>query len=118
MYNLDEKDIIIGIDDTTRQNAVFKEHHIRVSCSVVECIASYGFFLTPLILFKGKHHMAGWNRERKDMEFWYGYSPKGYNNSQLCLEYIKNIFQPETAARYVLYFYNSPLLLINSLITS
>lgn len=108
MYNLDEKGFILGIGDVTkricrnvRQNAVYKEHRNRESCTVVETISADGFVLTPLIIFKGANHLAGWYREAKEEEYWYGYGPKGYNNSQLCMEYLQKIFEPETAARYL-----------------
>lgn len=58
-----------------------------------------GFYLTPLIIFKGQNQLAGWHKETKEVEYWYGHSTKGFNNSQLCLEYIEKIFEPETAAR-------------------
>lgn len=74
---------------------------MRESCTVVETIAPDSFTVTPLILFKGKHHLAGWYRENNVIDFWFGHSPKGYNNNQLCLEYIERIFEPETVARQV-----------------
>lgn len=77
----------------------YKEARNRESCTVVETIAPDGFVLTPLIIFKGKNHLAGWHKEEKEEDYWYGYADKGYNNSLLCLEYIEKIFEPETALR-------------------
>lgn len=99
----------MGIGDITkricrnvRKDNVFKEHRVRESCTVVETVAPDGFFVTPLIIFKGLSHIAGWYKESSDNHnFWFGYSKKGYNNSQLCLEYIVKIFEPETAHRQV-----------------
>lgn len=72
-----------------------------MTCTMVETIAPDGFTITPLMLFKGKHHLAGWYREKNVIDTCFGHSPKGYNNNQLCLEYIERIFEPETAARYI-----------------
>lgn len=71
----------------------------RESCSVVESICTDGFKVTPLIIFKGQNTLAGWFKEKKDEEYWYGHAPNGYNNSQLCLEYLERIFEPETYER-------------------
>jgi hypothetical protein len=103
---MDETGFILGVGDVTkrlcrnvRQNAVFKEFKNRESCSVVDAISTDGFAVTPLIIFKGSHHLAGWHKDAKLKSYWYGHSPKGYNNSILCLEYLKLIFEPETALR-------------------
>lgn len=94
-----------------RQNPQYKEHRNRESCTAVETMSADGFVLTPLIIFKGANHLAGWHRGMKEKEYWYGYGPKGYNNSQLCVEYLQKIFEPETATRYII-FPNSFILLI------
>lgn len=104
---MDEKGFILGIGEVTkricrnvRRNAQFKEHTNRESCTVIETISPDGFSVTPLIIFKGQNHLAGWYKEAKVEEYWYGYAPKGFNNNQLCLEYLERIFEPETAIRY------------------
>lgn len=61
-----------------------------------------GFVLTTLIIFEGANHIAGWYQDVKEEEYWYSFGLKGYNNSQLCLEYLEMIFEPETVVRYVI----------------
>lgn len=77
----------------------YKEAINRESCSVVESISPDGFNVTPLIIFKGKNTLAGWFKSKKNEEYWYGDATHGYNNSQLCLEYLERVFEPETSIR-------------------
>lgn len=55
-----------------------------------------GFVLTPVVIFKGQNYCAGWYKYKKEEEYWYRYQPKGFNNSQLCYEYLELVFEPET----------------------
>lgn len=105
-YNLDEKGFILGMGQSTKRicrnirgNHQFKEHQNRESCSVIESISADAFILTPVVIFKGQNHLAGWYKDIKAEDYWYGHAPKGFNNSQLCLEYIKRVFEPETVVR-------------------
>ncbi|RPB16234.1 CENP-B protein, partial [Morchella conica CCBAS932] len=105
-YNMDETGFILGMGDEVkricrniRKDSVYKEFKNRESCSVVECISTDGFTVTPLVIFKGSNHIAAWFKDAKLESYWYGHSPKGYNNSVLCLEYLQNIFEPETSNR-------------------
>lgn len=97
----------MGVGDVTKRicrdiqrDHVFKEHTNRESCTIVESVATDGFVLTPLIIFKGRNHLAGWYKDKKEHNFWYTCSEKGYNNSEIFFEYMKKIFVPETRERY------------------
>lgn len=103
---MDETGFILGMGDEVkricrniRKDSVYKEYRNRESCSVVECISTDGFTVTPLVIFKGSNHIAGWFKDPKLESYWYAHSPRGYNNSLLCLEYLQNIFEPETSIR-------------------
>lgn len=105
-YNLDETGFLLGIGAEVkritreiRHNPQFKEAINRESYSVIESICTDGFNVTPLIIFKGKNTLAGWFKNKKNVEYWYGHAIHGYNNSQLCLKYLKKIFEPETHIR-------------------
>lgn len=107
IYNLDEKGYQLGIGRAVKRitrnvrNSIYKEQRVRESCTVVEAIATDGFFLTPLIIFRGQHQMAGWHKTTKEMEFWYSNATKGFNNNLICLDYMERIFEPETKNRLV-----------------
>lgn len=110
IYNLNEKGYRLGvgravkrITQSVRTAAVFKEKRVRESCTVVKMIGTNGFSLTPLIIFREEHQLAGWHKTRKEMEFWFGNATKGFNNSVICLEYFEKIFELETRNRYGLY---------------
>lgn len=103
---MDEKGFILGVGQSTkricrnvRKNHQFKGHQNRQSCTVIESMSADGFVLTPVVIFKGQNHCAGWYKDKKDEECWYGYQPKGFNNSQLCYEYLELVFEPETRTR-------------------
>ena len=94
IYNLDEKGYRLGIGKAvkritrvSRKSPVYKEHRVRESCTVVELIATDGFSLTPLIIFRGENQLAGWHKTKKEMDIWFGNASKGFNNSVICLEY-------------------------------
>lgn len=67
-YNFDETGFILGVGDDVkricrniRSDSVFKEYKNRESCTVIESIAATGgFSVTPLVIFKGQNHLAGW----------------------------------------------------------
>lgn len=72
-YNMDKKGFILGIGKITkwicrnaRKDSQFKEYTNRESCTVVESISVDGFVVTPLTIFKGQNHLAGWYKEKKE----------------------------------------------------
>lgn len=76
-YNIDEKGFVLGIEKVTnckriccnvRRSAQFKEQRNRKSCTVIEAVSADGFVLTPLIIFKGANHLAGWHQKTKKEE--------------------------------------------------
>ena len=87
------------ITQNVRTSSVYKEQRVRESCTVVEAVAADGYFLTPLIIFRGENQLAGWHKTKKEMEFWYGNATKGFNNNKICLEYMEKIFELETKNR-------------------
>lgn len=82
-----------------RRNAQFKGQINRESCTVIEAISADCFVVTLVIIFKGQNHLAGWYKDKEEEEYWHRHTPKGLYNTQLCLEYIKLVFEPETVAR-------------------
>jgi hypothetical protein len=39
---------------------------------------------------------ASWFNTEKLEDYWYGYSPNGYNHAVITLDYLVNIFEPAT----------------------
>ena len=60
---------------------MYKEHRVHESCTVVESIATDGFSLTPLIIFRGENQIARWHKIKKEIDFWFGNASKEFNNS-------------------------------------
>ncbi|CUS12345.1 unnamed protein product [Tuber aestivum] len=87
---MDEKGFILGEGKTRkricrqgRHDPQFKEYSNHESCTIVTGISAAASIVTPLIVFKGKEQLAGWQKTKKEKEYWYCVQEDGYMNSRL-----------------------------------
>jgi len=80
-----------------RRDSQFKEYSNRESGTIVTAISAATDIVTPLIVFKGKEQLAGWQKTKKEKEYWYCVQENGYMDSRLTLDYLGLVFRPETA---------------------
>lgn len=103
---MDEKGFLLGIGLEVkricrrgRKSHRFKEEGNRESCTLIETVSAAGRVLTPVIIWKAKQHIAGWYKEEKEENYWYGFQENGYNDSYIEQEYLEKVFEPETTDR-------------------
>jgi len=66
--------------------------------SLIECISSDGRVLSPYVIFKAKNLLKDWYNEfRKEGGGTCAVSNRGWTDDELCLEWFKIIFEPETS---------------------
>jgi len=63
----------------------------------VTVVSAAAGIVTPLIVFKGKEQLAGWQKTKKEKEYWYSVEENSYMDSRLTLDYLGLVFGPETA---------------------
>jgi len=76
----------------------FKEYSNRESWPIVTTISAAPDIVTSLIVFKGKEPLAGWQKTKKDKEYWYCVQENRYMNCRLTFDYLRLVFGPKTAA--------------------
>ena len=110
IYNMDEKGLIMGksarvkvICVRGRKSPPLIKEGNRELLTAIETMAADGTVLPPMIIYKGAAQYTSWhgylNEEDKDTVF--SFSPKGWSNQVLGVEYLKLLFQPQTKLRYV-----------------
>jgi len=57
--------------------------------------------VSPFVINKGGGHYIGWykNLKEKEKTYQFSYSPKGWTDDQLALEWLQKVFLPETKQR-------------------
>jgi hypothetical protein len=103
VYNMDEKGVMMGVlaklhivVSRSQKKPFITQPGSREWVSMIECICRDGRVLSPWIIFKGKQQLHAWFSEH----FPDGHicvSPQGWTDNELCLEWLKLCFEPETA---------------------
>ena len=105
IFNMDETGLNMG--QSVRQKAVIngkskafrKQPGTRTWVSILETIRSDGTALSPLVIFKGKHHMANWfspTSSPTTASWQFATSPNGWTDDQLAMAWLERVFEPET----------------------
>jgi len=101
---MDEKGIILGqaqkvrvIVKRARRNPRYTQDGNREMVTMVECISADGRVIPPLYIYKGSSHTMGWHSTvKKDEDVTFAYSPKGWTDNELGLEWLERNFQKFT----------------------
>ena len=115
-YNMDETGILEGLGcnglvlGSSEKTATLKKRlGSRCWTTIVECVSATGQALMPLVIFKGQDLQQQWFPDQLDfLDHWYfESSPKGWTSDSIALEWLKQVFIPQTAPQKT-----SPRLLI------
>lgn len=110
---MDEKGFLMGVPLRckviclrSRRSPRSKMDGSRDWVTVIETISGSGETLTPFIINKGIAHYSGWyaGLNPGDRAI-FGVSEKGWSNERLAMRWLREVFDVETKARYVLTFY-------------
>ena len=74
----------------------------RELVTVIETVGADGSVLLPFVINKGAAHYMGWykNLMEKEKAYRFSYSPKGWTDDQLALEWLQQVFLPETQLKW------------------
>jgi hypothetical protein len=105
VYNMDEKGIMMGVLAKLKVICSRKHKKTRTTqqgkrewVSLIECISSDGRVLSLYVIFKAKALNKDWYNEfRKDGGGTCAVSDRGWTDDELCMEWFKIVFEPETA---------------------
>lgn len=104
-YNVDEVGMMEGIGynglvlgSAEKKLVLKKQPGSRSWTSILECCSADGRMLTPVVIFKGatvqQQHFPG---ELEFLDDWsFTSSPKGWTNDKIALEWLRQIFIPQT----------------------
>lgn len=105
VYNMDETGVmlsmlgsvkvLVGRDDQRDYRGARVE---RRMVTAIECISADGRFLDPMIIWPAATHRANWTTHPTS-GWHYSCSQSGYADSQISLEWLKNVFDPQTKER-------------------
>lgn len=98
VWNMDETGFMIGygrnelIVTKKGRNTTLGLPQIRESATLVEAISAGGRFIPPMVILKGKRHMAKWYDDSIpiDPKALIGVSESGFTNDELTLHWIKH----------------------------
>jgi hypothetical protein len=104
IWNMDEKGFFMGMvarDKVVcrkgRQNPRFVHDGNRELITVLECLSATGTILPPLVVFRGKHIIAGHYIKGQGGPGWcYKATPKDWTTNELELDWLKKAFKPLT----------------------
>jgi len=105
VYNFDETGVmlsklgsvkvLIGKDDLRDYRGAREK---RTMVTAIECISGDGRYLTPMIIWPANTHRSNWSTFRTP-GWQYACSESGYTDSEISLEWLKRIFDPQTKER-------------------
>jgi hypothetical protein len=105
VYNMDETGImlsmlasvkvLVGKDDRRDYRGAGTK---RTMVTAIECVSASGEYLDPMIIWPACTHRSNWTTYPTPGWF-YALSETGYNDSFISLEWIKQVFDPQTKAR-------------------
>jgi len=104
---MDEKGFLMGLAERSKVICTYRGRTFKIKddgnrelLTAVESISVDGQVLPSLIIYKGATHYMGWHKfTRKDLEsknFRFTYSPKGWTDRILSMDWIENIFDVNT----------------------
>jgi hypothetical protein len=106
IYNFDETGFAMGLIATAKvitraeyysRRALLQPGN-REWVTSIECTGASGFSLPPMVIFKGKHFIAGWaDGVPKDWHF--EVSPNGWTSDEIGLRWLAKVFLPLTFSR-------------------
>ena len=67
----------------------------RTTITAIECISASGRCLNPMIIWPASSHRANWTTHPTP-RWHYAYSKSGYTDSEISLEWLKRVFDPQT----------------------
>lgn len=97
----------MGLISTAKVTTGAKRHRRPVSVqpgnrewvTVIDCIASYGWSLPPVIIFEGKVHQSTWYSDTLPSDWVIGVSENGWTNDVLGLTWLEHVFEKHTLHR-------------------
>jgi hypothetical protein len=102
VYNMDEKGCAMGVIGKLKvvvsrstKNVHLTQPGDREWASLIECISSDGRKLTPWVIFKCKELLRRWANLWPEGHI--AKSNRGWTDNELCLEWLKLCFEPETS---------------------
>jgi hypothetical protein len=105
VYNMDETGImlsklgcvkvLVGKDDMRNYRGARVK---RETVTAIECISGDGRYLDPMIIWPASTHRANWTTYHTP-GWHYACSESGYTDSQISLEWLKRVFDPQTKER-------------------
>ena len=108
IYNMDEKGFVMGLASRAkvlcrrgRRNPRVTHDGKRELVTVIETVGGDGNAVSPFVINKGAGHYMGWykNLTEKERMYQFSYSPKGWTDDRLALEWLRKAFLPETKER-------------------
>ena len=105
IFNMDEKGFMMGLAAKAkvlcrrgRRNPQVTRDGKQELVTVIETFGADGSVLSPFVINKGAGHYMGWykNLMEKEKAYRFSYSPKGWTDDQLALEWLQQVFLPET----------------------
>jgi len=108
IYNMDEKGFVMGLASRAkvlcrrgRRNPRVTHDGKRELVTVIETVGGDGAVVSPFVINKGAGHYMGWykNLTEKERMYQFSYSPKGWTDNQLALQWLQKIFLPESQQR-------------------
>ncbi len=105
VYNMDETGVMLSVQGSVKvlvgKDDMRDYRGTQVKREVVtaiECISADGRYLKPMIIWPASTHRSNWITFHTP-EWQYACSDTGYTNSNISLEWLKRIFDPQTRER-------------------
>jgi len=108
IFNMDEKGFLMGLASRAkvlcrrgRRNPRVMHDGKRELVTVIEAVGGDGSAMSLFVINKGAGHYMGWykNLTEKEGKYQFSYSPKGWTDDQLALEWLRKVFLPESQRR-------------------
>ncbi|PNP53918.1 hypothetical protein FNYG_15664 [Fusarium nygamai] len=105
--NVDEGGLVAGFDNLIigspdpKKKALLKDLQSRTWTSFIEAVTATGRALKPGIIFKGKELQNQWflNEFELIADWHYITSPNGWTDNHTALEWLKDVYRPQTEPR-------------------
>lgn len=103
-WNMDETGTSLGVQtnqtiigSTNSNMSLVKASDNREHVSIIECVSSTDRVLKPVVIFKGQSIQRQWFNQDTIPDWLFVAADKAYVNSEISLEWLRNVFLPETA---------------------
>jgi len=97
IFNMDEKGFIIGMSSKAkvicragRRPPWVTQDGMREMLTVIECCCAALYMLPSFVIFKGAAQYMGWHTETSDPDAKFAYSPNGWTDDELALEWLRH----------------------------